>query len=158
MRCQRVRLRGFLKIRVMLSIHRLNDITANCLTEFRAHYNCLEQYNHQLWQCRRPERVLNRCVFEKIVRKKICFVIIANSWTGSGKENTRRTKERNTSTHEGLADFCRSSTSPDARRSRCWCSKVDRATDADASGWRSGCDHTFIVYMVLRRLLYKQAE
>jgi hypothetical protein len=49
---------------------RLSDINKNCLEEFRAHWNCLENNNHQLWQCRRPERVLNRCVFQKIVRSR----------------------------------------------------------------------------------------
>lgn len=47
--------------------YRLQDLHTNCLTEFREHYECLEQNNHQLWQCRRPERKMNRCVFEKIV-------------------------------------------------------------------------------------------
>jgi len=46
----------------------LQDINTHCLEEFRTHYNCLEQHNQQQWQCRRPERVLNRCVFQKIVR------------------------------------------------------------------------------------------
>ena len=50
-------------------MYRLKDINENCLEEFRAHWNCLENYNHQLFQCRRPERLLNRCVFQKIV----CF-------------------------------------------------------------------------------------
>jgi hypothetical protein len=40
-----------------------------CLEEFKAHYECLDNANHQLYQCRRPERVLNRCVFQKIVRQ-----------------------------------------------------------------------------------------
>lgn len=47
---------------------RLADMNKHCLEEFRAHWNCLENYNHQFFQCRRPERVLNRCVFNKIVR------------------------------------------------------------------------------------------
>ena len=45
----------------------IKDINTNCLEEFRQHWGCLENNNHQLWQCRRPERVLNRCVFEKLV-------------------------------------------------------------------------------------------
>ncbi|KIW18035.1 hypothetical protein PV08_02322 [Exophiala spinifera] len=48
----------------------IDDINKNCLEEFRAHWNCLENYNHQLYQCRRPERVLNRCVFQKIGLEK----------------------------------------------------------------------------------------
>lgn len=46
---------------------RLKDINEHCLDEFRRHWNCLDNNNHQMWQCRRSERVLNRCVFEKIV-------------------------------------------------------------------------------------------
>ena len=48
----------------------LQDITTNCLEEFRAHWHCLENNNHQLWQCRRPERKLNKCVFDKVGLKK----------------------------------------------------------------------------------------
>ncbi|KIX09712.1 uncharacterized protein Z518_00793 [Rhinocladiella mackenziei CBS 650.93] len=48
----------------------LEDINKNCLEEFRAHWMCLENNNHQLWQCRRPERALNRCVFQKIGLEK----------------------------------------------------------------------------------------
>ena len=47
---------------------RLRDINNNCLEVFRQHWECLDNNNHQMWQCRRPERKLNRCVFEKIVR------------------------------------------------------------------------------------------
>ena len=45
----------------------LADINENCLREFRNHWNCLENNNHQLYQCRKPERRLNACVFDKIV-------------------------------------------------------------------------------------------
>ncbi|KIV86714.1 hypothetical protein, variant 2 [Exophiala sideris] len=48
----------------------LDDINKNCLEEFRLHYNCLENNNHQLWQCRRAERLMNRCVFQKIGLEK----------------------------------------------------------------------------------------
>ncbi|KAK5951128.1 ndufa8, NADH-ubiquinone oxidoreductase complex I 19kd subunit [Knufia fluminis] len=48
----------------------LQDINTHCLEEFRRHYECLEQHNQQMWQCRRPERVLNRCVFQKIGLEK----------------------------------------------------------------------------------------
>ncbi|RVX69007.1 NADH-ubiquinone oxidoreductase 20.8 kDa subunit [Exophiala mesophila] len=48
----------------------LDDINKSCLAEFRRHWNCLENNNHQLWQCRRAERVLNKCVFEKIGLEK----------------------------------------------------------------------------------------
>ncbi|KAK7534028.1 uncharacterized protein J3D65DRAFT_467933 [Phyllosticta citribraziliensis] len=48
----------------------LEDINKHCLNEFRYHWNCLESKNHQLWKCRRAERVLNKCVFEKINLEK----------------------------------------------------------------------------------------
>ena len=57
------------RVRMLMVAYRLKDINENCLEEFRAHWNCLENFNHQLFQCRRPERVLNRCVFQKIVRQ-----------------------------------------------------------------------------------------
>lgn len=47
---------------------RLKDINEKCLEAFRKHWQCLDNNNHQLWQCRRPERILNKCVFENIVR------------------------------------------------------------------------------------------
>lgn len=46
----------------------LEDINKNCFEQFRRHWNCLENKNQQLWQCRKAERVLNACVFEKLVR------------------------------------------------------------------------------------------
>jgi len=49
----------------------LSDINANCLEEFRRHWDCLEHNNQQLWHCRRPERKLNACVFEKLNLEKI---------------------------------------------------------------------------------------
>ncbi|KAK5056734.1 hypothetical protein LTR84_012266 [Exophiala bonariae] len=49
----------------------IDDINKNCLEEFRSHWLCLENNNHQLWQCRRPERLLNKCVFNKIGLEKV---------------------------------------------------------------------------------------
>ncbi|KAF7504773.1 hypothetical protein GJ744_001706 [Endocarpon pusillum] len=49
----------------------LKDINQHCLDEFRQNWNCLDNHNHQMWQCRRSERVLNRCVFEKIGLQKV---------------------------------------------------------------------------------------
>lgn len=45
----------------------LEDVNKNCLEEFRRHWNCLENNNQQLWQCRRFEWKLNGCVFDKLV-------------------------------------------------------------------------------------------
>lgn len=50
----------------------LEDINKHCLSEFRLHWECLEQNNHQLYACRPGERALNKCVFSKIgLEKKI---------------------------------------------------------------------------------------
>ncbi|KAL0259211.1 ndufa8, NADH-ubiquinone oxidoreductase complex I 19kd subunit [Diplodia seriata] len=48
----------------------LEDINKHCLKEFRFHWQCLEQNNQQLWQCRRPERSLNKCVFDNLKLEK----------------------------------------------------------------------------------------
>jgi len=45
----------------------LEDVNKSCLEEFRKHWSCLDDNNQQLWQCRRWERPLNKCVFEKLV-------------------------------------------------------------------------------------------
>lgn len=47
---------------------RLDDINKNCLEEFRKHWQCLDSNNQQLWHCRRPEQLLSRCIFDKLVR------------------------------------------------------------------------------------------
>ena len=47
---------------------RLDDINKHCLTEFRKHWECLDNNNQQLWQCRKFERPLNKCVFDNLVR------------------------------------------------------------------------------------------
>ncbi|KAK4580231.1 ndufa8, NADH-ubiquinone oxidoreductase complex I 19kd subunit [Recurvomyces mirabilis] len=50
----------------------LEDVNKSCLEEFRKHWSCLDDNNQQLWQCRRWERPLNACVFEKLnIEKKI---------------------------------------------------------------------------------------
>ncbi|KAJ8606715.1 hypothetical protein MRB53_040734 [Persea americana] len=46
----------------------LQDINKSCLDVFRSHWECLENNNQQLWQCRAKERALNQCVFDNLVR------------------------------------------------------------------------------------------
>ncbi|ERS96938.1 NADH dehydrogenase (ubiquinone) 1 alpha subcomplex 8 [Sporothrix schenckii 1099-18] len=48
----------------------LDDINKNCLESFRQHWQCLENNNQQLWQCRPEEWTLNKCVFEKLNLEK----------------------------------------------------------------------------------------
>ena len=67
---------------------RITKLRENCLAEFEKHWNCLE-YNNQVcalplsiirrgmcshgrqeyYHCRKDERVLNKCVFEKLVSR-----------------------------------------------------------------------------------------
>ncbi|KAI9748608.1 MAG: hypothetical protein M1815_003115 [Lichina confinis] len=46
------------------------DIRNNCLEEFRRHWSCLDNNNHQLWQCRLLEKPLNACVFQSLGLEK----------------------------------------------------------------------------------------
>ena len=47
--------------------NRIKDINTNCLKQFNAHWECLENNNHHFFECRKPEVELNSCVFEKLV-------------------------------------------------------------------------------------------
>ncbi|KAK3311618.1 uncharacterized protein B0T15DRAFT_508162 [Chaetomium strumarium] len=49
----------------------LEDINKSCLEQFRAHWQCLENNNQQLWQCRPAEWKLNRCVYENLNLEKV---------------------------------------------------------------------------------------
>lgn len=51
--------------------HRLTDINTHCLAEFRKHWECLDNRNQQLWQCRPAEWKLSKCVFDNLVRLNI---------------------------------------------------------------------------------------
>ncbi|GJC84694.1 NADH-ubiquinone oxidoreductase 20.8 kDA subunit [Colletotrichum liriopes] len=48
----------------------LKDINTHCLEQFKAHWTCIENRNHQLYQCRQPEWKLNKCVFENLKLEK----------------------------------------------------------------------------------------
>ncbi|KAK6528700.1 hypothetical protein TWF694_003942 [Orbilia ellipsospora] len=48
----------------------IEDLRANCLGEFRLHWQCLETKNHQLWKCRKQEQGLNECVYKKLGLEK----------------------------------------------------------------------------------------
>ncbi|KAI9691347.1 MAG: hypothetical protein M1820_009726 [Bogoriella megaspora] len=49
----------------------LEDINKSCLQEFRKHWQCLEDNNQQMWQCRREERPLNKCVYDSLKLEKL---------------------------------------------------------------------------------------
>lgn len=53
--------------------NRIKDINTHCLKQFNAHWECLENNNQNLWECRKPEMELNSCVFEKLVRPRRVF-------------------------------------------------------------------------------------
>ncbi|TLD22223.1 hypothetical protein PspLS_08218 [Pyricularia sp. CBS 133598] len=48
----------------------VEDINKSCLEEFRKHWQCLDNNNHQLWQCRPAEWKLNKCVYENLGLEK----------------------------------------------------------------------------------------
>ena len=50
----------------------LKDINKHCLDEFKLHYECLEQENHNMGHCRHSEGVLGKCIFQNLkLEKKI---------------------------------------------------------------------------------------
>ncbi|KAI0885994.1 NADH dehydrogenase, alpha subcomplex, subunit 8 [Annulohypoxylon maeteangense] len=48
----------------------IGDINTHCLEEFRKHWQCLDDNNHQLWQCRKQEWKLNSCVYTNLKLEK----------------------------------------------------------------------------------------
>ncbi|TFL05827.1 hypothetical protein BDV98DRAFT_500090 [Pterulicium gracile] len=44
----------------------INKMRENCLEQFEAHWGCLESNNHEYYLCRKAERPLNKCMFEKL--------------------------------------------------------------------------------------------
>ncbi|KAL0950069.1 hypothetical protein HGRIS_010073 [Hohenbuehelia grisea] len=49
----------------------INKMRENCLEQFDAHWNCLELNNQEYYRCRKPERTLNKCMFEKLGLTKV---------------------------------------------------------------------------------------
>ncbi|KAF2811850.1 NADH-ubiquinone oxidoreductase-like protein 20.8 kDa subunit [Mytilinidion resinicola] len=48
----------------------IEDINKHCLEQFRSNWKCLENNNHQMWNCRGSEKNLNTCVFENLKLEK----------------------------------------------------------------------------------------
>ncbi|KAF5371314.1 hypothetical protein D9758_004203 [Tetrapyrgos nigripes] len=44
----------------------INKMRENCLSQFQEHWDCLEKNNQEYYLCRKPERTLNACMFEKL--------------------------------------------------------------------------------------------
>jgi hypothetical protein len=78
----------------------IKDLNDNCLAEFRTHWQCLDNHNQQLWNCRSEERRLNTCVFDKLVRavSVFCRSHAHLTVTETGEDNTRHAKGRATRT------------------------------------------------------------
>ncbi len=98
-----------LSLRFVLTLsYSLTDINKHCLAEFRAHWQCLEDNNHQLWQCRRQERPFNKCVFDNLVRDcgSNIFIWKLIASTEARKEDSRNSGGRRASTSERQANLC----------------------------------------------------
>ncbi|KIL70420.1 hypothetical protein M378DRAFT_183923 [Amanita muscaria Koide BX008] len=52
------------------AIDLISKMREHCLQEFETHWNCLEHNNQEYQYCRKQERVLNSCMFEKLGLKK----------------------------------------------------------------------------------------
>ncbi|KAF4124415.1 NADH dehydrogenase (ubiquinone) 1 alpha subcomplex subunit 8 [Geosmithia morbida] len=48
----------------------IDDLNTQCLEQFRNHWKCLDNHNHQLWQCRPFEWKLNKCAFDNLKLEK----------------------------------------------------------------------------------------
>jgi NADH dehydrogenase (ubiquinone) 1 alpha subcomplex subunit 8 len=75
-------------------VSRITKMRENCLQQFDAHWNCLELHNQvslsiqlsmakhltlsqEYYRCRKPERTLNKCMFEKLVRRPTLSALLA---------------------------------------------------------------------------------
>ncbi|EPS92898.1 NADH dehydrogenasealpha subcomplex subunit 8 [Fomitopsis schrenkii] len=47
------------------AIDLITKMRESCAAEFEQHWNCLEKHNQEYYPCRKPERTLNKCMFEK---------------------------------------------------------------------------------------------
>lgn len=71
----------------------LKDINKYCFDEFKLHYECLEQENHRLGNCRSSESVFRKCIFDNLkLEKKIpdakeqIFLNESPIYTGTGND------------------------------------------------------------------------
>jgi hypothetical protein len=70
------------------TINSIKDINTHCLAEFRKHWECLDDRNHQLWQCRPAEWKLNKCVYDNLVRQP--WSITLDEGSNTTHRNSRR--------------------------------------------------------------------
>lgn len=76
---------------IYLLPHSIRKLSENCGKEWEEHWQCLEKHNQELYMCRKPERTLNQCVFDKLVshsappakeNKTICFCSVLTRLAG----------------------------------------------------------------------------
>jgi hypothetical protein len=85
----------------------IKDINENCLAEFRTHWQCLENHNQQLWNCRSEERKMNKCVFEKLVCWTTNLTMSkAYNLSENGEDDTRCAQRRDTSPPAHTQHLC----------------------------------------------------
>lgn len=90
----------------LLTIFSISDINKECLDQFRSHWQCLENHNQQLWNCRSEERRLNKCVFDKLVSGFLQAALFVLIRLVTGEEDPRHTKGRDTCPPEDKEHFC----------------------------------------------------
>lgn len=48
----------------------IKDLNAHCAESFKLHYECLNENNYRMSNCRKAETLFNNCVFENLKLKK----------------------------------------------------------------------------------------
>lgn len=61
-------------------LYSIKDINTHCLQQFNTHWQCLENNNHRLWECRKDEVELNKCVFDQLVRYSLPYTRHRPQW------------------------------------------------------------------------------
>lgn len=95
-------------------INSIQDLNTHCLAEFRKHWECLDDRNHQLWQCRPAEWKLNKCVFDNLV----CHILgrpahgypvymLTPALAETREEGSRPAHQRHPRPPSTKADLCR---------------------------------------------------
>lgn len=78
----------YLRENKLIMQYSIKEINTHCLKQFTAHWECLENNNHHMWECRKPEMQLNNCVFDKLVRLFIPFFLFLLYVPVSGVQGT----------------------------------------------------------------------
>ena len=103
-----------------IHFYSITKMRENCLKEFDAHWQCLENNNQvrsyhsvsgpipklailqEYYLCRKPERTLNKCMFEKLVRAVSLYHDDSpNCSPGFGKDDPLDSRRENTNSLSG---------------------------------------------------------